>query len=233
MRSAWGIVVGAAVAAAFVSPAQAQMHMRPGGVMRGVTNYSSMHRGCDCCPTRSRTLYGYANPGYYPAQGVPYAYGIPYMPSIAYPPMFPAGYAGGYDGGVSASYAPSAQSSMQSIASIPPNLGTGAATETKQGGIVVDGVRMEWPVGLRVLAPTEVGGLRQQVEQLFEAISVQRTSGVGINDALTATAQHALDRLQRLVNQDKEKAGLPLAVNQEAERFVAKLRQVLTRMKQA
>jgi hypothetical protein len=228
MRSAWGIVLGAAVAAAFVSPARAQMNMRPGGVMRGLTNYS-MHRGCDCCPTRSRMMYGYANPGYYPG-GVPYGYGVPYtQPSIAYPPMYGAGYAGGG----SPDYASSTQSSMASIATLPPYSGSGASSQATHGGVVVDGVRMEWPVGLRVLAPTEVGGLRQQVEQLFEAISIQRASGAGMNESLTAAVQHALDRLQRLVNQDKNKAGLPLAVNQEAERFVAKLRQTLAKMKQA
>ena len=228
MRSAWGIVLGAAAAAAFVSPAQAQMYMRPGGVMRGMTNYS-MHRGCDCCPTRSRMMYGYANPGYYPG-GMPYGYGIPYaQPSMGYPSMYGAG----YSGSSSPSYAASTQSSMESVASLPPYPGSGASSQANHRGVVVDGVRMEWPVGLRVLAPTEVGGLRQQVEQLFEAISIQRTSGTGVNPSLSAIAQHALDRLQGLVNQDKDKAGLPLAVNQEAERFVGKLRQTLARMKQA
>jgi hypothetical protein len=171
---------------------------------------------------RSQYLYGYANPGYHPGYGSGYGYypGTPYGPGAGYvmPPLAPA-------------YAPASaadsqpQSSMQSVASLtsyPLDAGSSASSSN-----------INWPVGLRVLAPTDVGGLRQQVQDLFAAMTLQRASGTAVNPQLAAEARHALDRLQRLVNQDKMKAGLPQAVNQEAERFVAKLRDALHKLQEA
>lgn len=238
MRLLLSVVLGTTILGFITTPpALAQSRYRL--TTAGYTSGGSMGGGnCNCMPMRSRYLYGYANPGYSPGYsygGTPYG-GIPYggmpYPAPAYGVGAGSGGGGSCGSGSCGANSDPIQTSMQSFASLPGSA-TDSASAGPAAGVPVDGTLMTWPVGLRVLAPTDVGGLRQQVHDLFEALAAQKASGTTLNARLAAEANHALDRLQRLVNADKEKAGLPQAVNQEAERFIARLRKALNKLQEA
>jgi hypothetical protein len=93
-------------------------------------------------------------------------------------------------------------------------------------GVPMTALHVRWPLGLRLLASDDGGDLRDQVEALMLILADQRSQDAADPDLLRE-AHRAVDKLQRLVGQDKEQARVPLAVCEEAESFLDRLRKAL------
>jgi hypothetical protein len=121
----------------------------------------------------------------------------------------------------SAMYAVNQLPGTNELSSAPP---TAVLAPLNSRGVLNEGGQIDWPLGLRILAPEEEGGVRQQIETLFNVAASQTDSG----DARVAEELgKALEKLRKLLVRDKERMGLPMAVNRESELFVKKLKAAL------
>lgn len=99
-----------------------------------------------------------------------------------------------------------------------------------QAALTVSPPRLNWPVGLRVLAAAEADPWRQLIEGSLPVLTQQKAIAGTIDASLAAEVERALTGLRKLVAQDKQEARQPLAVSEEAEQFLAKLHTALRKL---
>jgi plastocyanin len=104
------------------------------------------------------------------------------------------------------------------------NIQTNMGKVLAASGVPTDGSGLDWPLGLRILAASETDALRAQIDALFQVAALQAAFGQ-VNPDLLQEASHAVNRLRFLLLKDKEdRFGMPLAVYEESERFLNKLK---------
>jgi hypothetical protein len=129
--------------------------------------------------------------------------------------MYSSGYGSSQAGGGSGS---GNEGSVNQLYSVRP---TGALNALDSLGVPNEGGQISWPLGLRILAPEEQGGVRQHIEALFQLKTNQaEAADTRIADELG----QSLAKLRTLLLRDRERMGLPQAVNRESEIFVQKLK---------
>lgn len=214
------LLLAIALGLVVVAPAQAQRYARGGS-----------SRYDNCCPSRARYLMGYPRP--YPG---PYARVPGYRTSQ--PIMYPMPYPVAYPTEPSYGDPPDILPSVDALEAAAFSYGLTPQSDTSQPALHAElsapaaEAALEWPVGLRVVAPEPTEPLRQQIESSLTVLRQQKAAGGTLDAHLAAAAMQALDRLWELVLRDKQEARLPLAVSEEAERFVAKLRGALRKLQQ-
>jgi hypothetical protein len=90
-------------------------------------------------------------------------------------------------------------------------------------GVPNEGGQITWPFELRVMGPTEVTGLRTQLEGLLQLVAMQAGSGQ-VNPRAVDAARQAVNRLDALLLQDKKRGGLGMTSFEDSERFLRQLR---------
>jgi hypothetical protein len=86
-----------------------------------------------------------------------------------------------------------------------------------------DDSRIRWPLGLRILAGTRPHELRDQLDALFQVAAAETVTG-RVNQNIRQQLIGNLHEFRRLLLKDKiERFRMPLAIYDEAERFLAKL----------
>lgn len=186
---------------------------------------------------RGRGFYGY------PFYGEGYPYGSYLAPLSSYPYAYlPYAYPTPYTNEDLASSTP-AQPTLGTVPGMPNGPSKEAtAKQTKPteadelltvSGVPLEGTAIRWPIGLRVLAPTESNGLRQEVETFFQRIAQDKAKGKKVDPHVVKDLRHDLDRLQALILQDEnQRWSQSWDTYQQAQRFVAKLRHALDRLQQ-
>jgi plastocyanin len=90
-------------------------------------------------------------------------------------------------------------------------------------GVPNDDGRPRWPLGLRILAGPVTGELRDQIDALFQ-LAADQAAGGPVNAALARETGQAVKQLRGVLLRDKaERFGMPLAVYEDAERFLNRL----------
>jgi hypothetical protein len=90
-------------------------------------------------------------------------------------------------------------------------------------GVPNEDGRITWPFELRVMGPTEVTGLRTQLEGLMRTVAMQAASGQ-VNPRALDAARRVVNRLDVLLLQDKERGGLGMTSFEDSDRFLHQLR---------
>jgi hypothetical protein len=96
-------------------------------------------------------------------------------------------------------------------------------------GVSNEGGRISWPFELRVMGPSEVTGLRTNLEGLLQLLATQAASGQ-VNPQVVDAARQAVNRLDTLLLQDKERGGFGMTSFEDSERFLRQLRDGLKRL---
>ena len=161
--------------------------------------------------------------GYYPYA----AYSYPY-PAYAYPSYVDSD---AFDG-VSAPPASGGTTSLYSNPSFgsaaPSPEETAVSKVLTASGVANDNGRLRWPLGLQILGGPESGpqadALRGRLGALFQEAAEQAAKGPA-NPKLLEEITRAVDRLRDLLTRDRDERGLlPMAVYDEAERFLDQLK---------
>jgi plastocyanin len=167
----------------------------------------------------------------------PYNAGMAYGGSGSYggSPMYP--YSAGTPYGTSGGYGGSQGSTQNYPRSQTAPAGSEAYTAERQpdqqekswsslltaSGVPNDNGQLRWPLGLRILAAPETDELREQIDALFQEAASQTASG-SVSSPLIEEMRAAVKNFRRLLLKDKaERFGMPLAVYNEAERFLNQL----------
>jgi hypothetical protein len=96
-------------------------------------------------------------------------------------------------------------------------------------GVPNEGGQITWPFELRVMGPSEVTGLRTQLEGLLQLLAMQ-AAREQVNPRAVDAARQAVNRLDALLLQDKERGGLGMTSFEDSERFLRQLREGLKRL---
>ena len=90
-------------------------------------------------------------------------------------------------------------------------------------GVPNQGGQISWPLELRVMGPSEVGELRTQIEGLLQIASTQAARGQ-VSPNVVLAARRAVNRMDVLLLQDKERGGLGMSSFEDSERFLRQLK---------
>jgi hypothetical protein len=154
------------------------------------------------------TYMSYGGYGY-PYYGMPY-YGSPYAQMQAYGDL--SGYPAQQPQQAEAAQQPQPTPEEKNMSRL-----------LKASGLPNDNGRLDWPIGLQVLAGPNTDQLRERIDALWNEAAKQAAGGPA-NANRTQEMHQAVDKLRRQLLKDKrERFALPLAVYQEAERFLDKL----------
>lgn len=152
-----------------------------------------------------------------------------YMPMSAYMMgSYGSGYGSGYGGGSGGG------SAFQPPIMAPAVFSTAAEEEPNTSldalGLPNSGGHLDWPLGLRVLAPgLEARALRQQTDQLLQTAALASTTGQ-VNPRVIKETSQTVQRLRRMLSHEGS-ACLASATTAEAQQFLDKLEHVLDTLK--
>jgi hypothetical protein len=164
-------------------------------------------------------------------QGMPRRYPSPAMPILSPNPYHNMGWGAMYNSYPLSRQAP-AYRAYSSGASAPQgnrleSQGDAYESEVSRiltaAGVPNEEDKIRWPVGLCILERSETGTLRQQIDALFHEAATAAAAGSADPQVLKELTGRVKAFRRRLLRDEEERFGMPLAVYEEADRFLTRL----------